>query len=133
MNDIVPIGETPELGVVPREMHAFVIRRERHGEPEHAMQQETMPVPTPGPGEVLVQVMAAGVNYNGVWASLGLPLSVLDVHKENFHIAGSDASGVVWAVGPGVKTCKVGDEVVLHCNQSCGQCEQCRERQPADE
>jgi crotonyl-CoA carboxylase/reductase len=130
MTDLFPIGESPELGTVPREMHAFVIRRERHGEPEHAMQPEIMPVPMPGPGEVLVQVMAAGVNYNGVWASLGLPLSVLDVHKENFHIAGSDASGVVWAVGPGVRTCKVGDEVVLHCNISCGQCEQCQGGDP---
>jgi len=72
-----------------------------------------------------VQVMAAGVNYNGVWASLGQPLSVLDVHKQDFHIAGSDASGVVAAVGPGVRSCKPGDEVVLHCNQTCGQCEHC--------
>jgi crotonyl-CoA carboxylase/reductase len=125
MSDRYAIGEIPSPGASPREMHAFVIRRERHGEPEIAMRPEVLPVPEPGPGEVLVQVMAAGVNYNGVWAALGQPLSVLDVHKHDFHIAGSDASGVVWAVGPGVRTCKPGDEVVLHCNQGCGQCEQC--------
>ena len=43
--------------------------------------------------------MAGGVNYNGVWAGLGIPISPLDVHKNPFHIAGSDASGIVWACG----------------------------------
>ena len=81
-----------------------------------------MPTPEPGPGEVLVLVMAAGVNYNGIWAGLGKPVSVLDVHKKDFHIAGSDASGVVWKLGSGVTRWKVGDEVVLHCNVTCGQC-----------
>jgi len=44
-----------------------------------------------GEDEVLVYVMAAGVNYNGVWAGLGIPISPLDGHKHPFHIAGSDA------------------------------------------
>ena len=43
--------------------------------------------------------MAAGVNYNGVWASLGLPVSIFRYTGYDFHIAGSDASGVVEAVG----------------------------------
>jgi crotonyl-CoA carboxylase/reductase len=125
MTDLYNIGDIPAPGDIPARMHAFVIRRERHGEPADAMRHEIMPVPALGPDEVLVQVMAAGVNYNGVWAALGQPLSVLDVHKQDFHISGSDASGVVCAVGSHVKTCKPGDEVVVHCNQSCGQCEQC--------
>ena len=33
-------------------------------------------------------VMAAGVNYNGVWAALGKPVSLFDVHKQPYHIAG---------------------------------------------
>ena len=53
--------------------------------------------------EVLVYVMAGGVNYNGVWAGLGIPVSPLDGHKHPFHIAGSDASGIVWAVGAKVQ------------------------------
>jgi crotonyl-CoA carboxylase/reductase len=130
MSNLYNLGEIPALGDVPAQMHAWVIRRERHGEPEHAMQREIMPMPQLGTDEVLVQVMAAGVNYNGVWAALGQPLSVLDVHKQNFHIAGSDASGVVWAVGSNVKTCKVGDEVVLHCNETCGQCDACQGGDP---
>lgn len=59
MAELYNIGEMPELGVVPSQMHAFVIRRERHGEPSEAMRPEVMPVPTLAPDEVLVQVMAA--------------------------------------------------------------------------
>ena len=74
--------------------------------------------------------MAAGVNYNGVWAGLGKPVSVLDVHKHPFHIAGSDCAGIVWKVGSAVQRWKVGDEVVLHCNQTCGECAACNGYDP---
>lgn len=114
--NIVPVGQVPELGVVPKSMHAFVIRPERFGEPKKSFQEEEMPVWEIGPDEVLVQVMAAGVNFNGVWAGLGEPVNILKAHGLDFHIAGSDASGVVWAVGSAVTDHKVGDEVVLHCN-----------------
>jgi crotonyl-CoA carboxylase/reductase len=120
--DIPPI---PPLGEVPPEMEAWVIRKERFGPPLTSFQRERIPTPEPGPGEVLVLVMAAGVNYNGIWAGLGKPVSILDVHKKDFHVAGSDASGIVWKLGPGVTRWKVGDEVVLHCNVTCGQCGAC--------
>src|SRR5687768_2230629 len=97
---IVPPGTLPQLGVVPERHHAWAIRRERHGAPSVSFQVEELPVTDSGYGEVLVQVMAAGVNYNGVWAGLGKPVSVFDVHKQDVHVAGSDASGVVWKVGP---------------------------------
>jgi crotonyl-CoA carboxylase/reductase len=113
---IVPVGKLPELGNVPKKMNAFVIRPERFGEPMKSFQLEEMPVWDIGPGEVLVQVMAAGINYNAIWAGLGEPVNILKGHGLDFHIAGSDASGVVWKVGPGVSDWKVGDEVVLHCN-----------------
>ena len=115
----------PPLGEVPAKMDAWVIRRDRQGEPLTSFQREMMDTPEPGPGEVLVLVMAAGVNYNGIWAGLGKPVSMFDVHKKDFHIAGSDASGIVWKVGTGVTRWKVGDEVVLHCNVTCGQCPAC--------
>src|SRR3954469_16599627 len=111
-------------------MRAWVIRPERLGDPEHAMRLETIEVPDPGPGEVLVRVMAAGVNYNGVWASLGLPVSIFRYTGYDFHIAGSDASGIVERVGPGVTRWKPGDEVVIHCNQSCGECPECNGLDP---
>ena len=111
-------------------MEAWVIRPERLGDPIDAMQLERIDVPDPGPGEVLVRVMAAGVNYNGVWASLGLPVSIFRYTGYDFHIAGSDASGVVERVGPGVTRWSPGDEVVIHCNQSCGECAECNGLDP---
>ena len=128
--DLYEIGEIPPLGHVPKQMYAWAIRRERHGEPDTAMQVEVVDVPTLDSHEVLVLVMAAGVNYNGVWASLGTPISPFDVHKAPFHIAGSDASGIVWAVGDKVKRWKVGDEVVIHCNQDDGDDEECNGGDP---
>ena len=120
--DTVSLGEHPPVGTVPSTMLAQVIRPERYGEPRQAFATEEIPVPQPGPGEALVYVMAAGVNYNNVWASLGTPVDVIAARRkagaeENFHIGGSDASGIVWAVGDGVTNVKVGDEVVVHCGQ----------------
>jgi crotonyl-CoA carboxylase/reductase len=105
-------------GELPRSMAAWVIREERQGEPLDAFQIEEMEVPEPGAYEVVVRVMAAGVNFNNVWAALGEPVSVFRYHQEDHHIGGSDASGVVWKVGEGVTRWKPGDEVVLHCNQA---------------
>ena len=128
--DLYAIGEIPPLGYVPKQMHAWAIRRERHGEPDKAMLAEVVDTPTIDSHEVLVFVMAAGVNYNGVWAGLGTPISPFDVHGAEFHIAGSDASGIVWAIGDKVKRWKVGDEVVVHCNQDDGDDEECNGGDP---
>jgi crotonyl-CoA carboxylase/reductase len=108
-----------EPGELPRTMAAWVIRQEREGEPTDAFQVEEIEVPEPGAFEVIVRVMAAGVNFNNVWAALGEPVSVFRYHPdEDHHIGGSDASGVVWKVGPGVTQWKPGDEVIVHCNQA---------------
>jgi crotonyl-CoA carboxylase/reductase len=123
-------GEIPPLGHLPEKMYAWAIRRERHGPPDQSMQVEIVPTPEPEADEVVVMVMAAGVNYNGVWAGLGKPISPFDVHKAEVHIAGSDAAGVVWAVGSKVKRWKVGDEVVVHCNQDDGDDEECNGGDP---
>ncbi len=102
-------------------MSAWVIRQEREGEPMDAFQLEEIEVPEPGAFEVIVRVMAAGVNYNNVWAAQGKPVSVFpygDHPQWGHHIGGSDASGIVWKVGAGVTRWKPGDEVVIHCNQA---------------
>ncbi len=128
--DLYELGEIPPLGHVPKNMYAWAIRRERHGNPDTAMQVEVVETPKLDSHEVLIMVMAAGVNYNGVWAALGTPISVFDVHKEEYHVAGSDASGIVWAVGSKVTRFKVGDEVVVHCNQDDGDDEECNGGDP---
>ena len=130
VKDLYEIGEIPPLGHVPARMHAWTIRQERHGNPDTAMQLEVVPTWEIGADEVLVFVMAGGVNYNGVWAALGTPLSPIDGHKNPYHIAGSDASGIVWAVGSKVNRWKVGDEVVIHCNQDDGDDEECNGGDP---
>ena len=110
-----------EPGELPETMAAWVIRQEREGDPVDAFQLEEIEVPEPGAFEVIVRVMAAGVNFNNVWAAQGKPVSVFgygDHPEYGHHIGGSDASGIVWKVGPGVTRWKAGDEVVVHCNQT---------------
>jgi crotonyl-CoA carboxylase/reductase len=110
-----------EPGELPETMAAWVIREERQGEPTEAFQLEEIEIPEPAAFEVIVRVMAAGVNFNNVWAALGEPVPVFrygDHPEWGHHIGGSDASGVVWKVGPGVTRWKPGDEVVIHCNMA---------------
>ena len=119
--DLYDIGELPSVGEVPAQMHAMTVRPDRFGEPSEAIRDEVLDVPELGPKDVLVATMAAGVNFNNVWAALGKPVSVFgygDHPEYGHHIGGSDASGVVWKVGEGVTRWKVGDEVVVHCNQA---------------
>ena len=130
VKDLYEIGEIPPLGHVPKNMYAWAIRKDRHGPPEESFQLEVVPTWELDSHDVLVLVMAAGVNYNGVWAGLGKPISVFDVHKQPYHIAGSDASGIVWKIGSKVKHWKVGDEVVIHCNQDDGDDEECNGGDP---
>src|SRR5207237_5976204 len=93
------IGEIPPLGHVPKNMYAWAIRKDRHGPPEQSMEIEIVPTWALDSHDVLILVMAAGVNYNGVWAALGTPVSPIDGHKNPYHIAGSDAAGIVWDTG----------------------------------
>jgi crotonyl-CoA carboxylase/reductase len=120
--DLYKIGETPPVGEIPKRMLAQVIRPDRFGEPEKAFQVEEVDVPEIGPRDALVLVMAAGINYNNVWAARGIPVDVCAYHERfgeptEFHIGGSDASGVVYAVGEQVTNVRVGDHVVVHCGQ----------------
>ncbi len=119
LTDVTEISAEP--GELPERMAAWVIREEREGEPRDAFQMEEIDVPQPGAFEVIVRVMAAGVNYNNVWAALGQPVSVMkygDHPEYGHHIGGSDASGIVWKLGEGVTRWNVGDEVIIHCNQA---------------
>ena len=79
----------------------------------------------PGPGEVLVDIAAAGVCHSDLhvmrneW-KVPLPL-----------VMGHEGSGVVAAIGEGVTTLKVGDHVVLSWVPNCGKCRYCLLGRPA--
>jgi NADPH:quinone reductase-like Zn-dependent oxidoreductase len=92
----------------------------RHGGPE-VLTVASRPKPAPGPGEVLVQVMAAGMNHLDTWVRRGLPGVTLPLPM----VPGSDASGIVAAKGPGAAGLEVGDRVFIAPWYSCGRCEAC--------
>jgi len=119
MTQLIDVGQLPPLGQVPSQMHAQVVRSDRLGDPRSAFQPEVLDVPQLGPKDVLIGVMAAGVNFNNVWAARGVPVDVIAIRQRagaphEFHIGGSDASGIVYAVGDEVDDVAVGDEVVVH-------------------
>ena len=58
--DLYNMGEMPPMGYVPKQMYAWAIRKERHGDPDTAMQVEVVDVPALDSHDVLVLVMAAG-------------------------------------------------------------------------
>ena len=76
MTDVYEIGSVPPLGEVPPRMHAQLVRPDRFGDPTSAIRDEVIDVPELGPKDALVLVMAAGVNYNNVWAARGVPIDV---------------------------------------------------------
>jgi crotonyl-CoA carboxylase/reductase len=120
--DVYEIGELPPIGEVPAQMHAMLVRPDRFGEPRDAIHDEVIDVPELGPHDVLVATMAAGVNFNNVWAARGLPIDVTKGQARwgeptEFHVVGSDASGIVYALGSDVRSVKVGDPVVIHPGQ----------------
>lgn len=91
-------------------MHA--VRLHAFGEPEELLYEEVAR-PEPGPGEVLVRVHAAGVNPPDWYARRGFENFPVEV-RPNWTpplVLGSDISGVVTALGPGVTRWRPGDEV----------------------
>src|ERR687892_424480 len=120
--DLYEIGEIPPVGEVPARMHAQLVRPDRYGEPRDAIRDEVIEVPEIGADEALVMVMAGGVNFNNVWAARGMPVDVTKTQARwgeptDFHIVGSEASGIVYAVGAEVTGLAVGDHVVVHAGQ----------------
>lgn len=85
-----------------------------------------VPMPELAPDEVLVAVMASGINYNTVWSAMFEPLSTFSFlrhfgakggwaerHDRPYHVVGSDAAGVIVRTGAGVRRWSIGDEVVV--------------------
>jgi NADPH2:quinone reductase len=80
------------------------IRVPQYGGPE-VMRLEELPTPTPGEGQALVRLEAAGVNFIDVYQRSGLYKGALPVPL------GLEGAGTVEAVGPGVTTVRPGDRV----------------------
>jgi threonine dehydrogenase-like Zn-dependent dehydrogenase len=83
-----------------------------------------VPEPVPGPGEVLVEVAAAGI--------CGSDLEVLDGRRPAAYVdypvvPGHEWAGRVLAAGPGVKDVGPGDPVVAEGLRACGVCDRCAE------
>lgn len=119
---VYDIGDIPPIGEVPAQMHAQTVRSDRFGDPTTAIVDEVVDVPELGPHDALVMVMASGVNFNNVWAAWGKPIDVTKGQARfgeptDFHIVGSDAAGIVYAVGDEVTNVAVGDRVVVHAGQ----------------
>jgi crotonyl-CoA carboxylase/reductase len=119
MSNVALIGSMPPIGELPENMFAQVVRQDRFGDPRTAFQVEQVDIPQIKPHEVLIGVMAAGINFNNVWAARGIPIDVIRMRQKmgepyDFHIGGSDVSGIVYAVGSAVGNVDVGDEVVVH-------------------
>ena len=104
-------------------MKAVVLKA--YGGPEN-LALETVPDPTPGPGEVLLRVRACALNHLDLWIRAGLPVA-----KPPF-ILGCDVAGEVAALGPGVTDIKVGARFAVHPGRSCGRCDACRGGRESD-
>ena len=83
------------------------IRIHEDGGPE-VLRYEDVPDPVAGPGAVLVELRAAGLNHLDVWVRKGLP----SVPKPR--ILGADGAGVVAALGDGVDAFALGERVVIN-------------------
>jgi crotonyl-CoA reductase len=97
--------------------------------PSNNISLEYVPIPKIiNHNEVLVKVKASSINFNSVWSCLRKPIDPFTLiighikrnpkdahHNLEYCIPGSDGSGEVVEVGPGVKDFYPGDEVVIHC------------------
>src|SRR6202049_2118204 len=92
-------------------MKAIVVHE--FGGPE-VLKFEEVPTPRPGPGQVLVRIHAAGVNPYDTYMRAG----VYAIKPPLPYTPGSDAAGVVEAVGEGVAKVKPGDRVYTAKTQS---------------
>jgi crotonyl-CoA reductase len=98
-------------------------------DPRKSLHIDEVPVPELAPDEALIAVMASSINFNTVWTSIFEPLPTFLFlerlgkesrwgarHDLDYHVVGSDASGVVLRTGSAVRNWKPGDRIVVHCN-----------------
>lgn len=132
-------GEALADIAMPKTTRAVFVRRDeqnmfegvatRDKDPRRSLHVDEVPLPEIAPDEVYLAVMASSINFNTVWTSIFEPVSTFGFldrlgkesfwgrrHALDYHVVGSDASGVVLRIGSAVRNWKVGDEVTVHCN-----------------
>ncbi len=87
-----------------------------------ALEHGDLPMPIPGPGEVLVRLEVAALNRLDIWVRNGWP----GIRIQYPFILGADGAGRVAALGEGVTEWKTGTRVVINANLGDGTCEYCR-------
>ena len=85
---------------------------------------ETVLVPDPGPGEVLVEVKAWGVCHTDLHYREGA------ISNDFPFFLGHEASGIVSSIGAGVENVAAGDFVILAWRSPCGSCRSCVRGRP---
>ena len=85
---------------------------------------ETIHVPDPGPGEVVIDVQACGVCHTDLHYREGA------INDEFPFLLGHEAAGTVTQTGAGVASLKEGDFVVLNWRAVCGECRSCLRGKP---
>lgn len=91
---------------------------------DQTTQVQTVPDPTPGPGEVLIRVRASAVCGSDMSAFRGDP--VVGGAREGGTIPGHEIAGEVAELGPGVSGLSVGDRVAVYLAVGCMRCAYCR-------
>ncbi|MBV30090.1 MAG: S-(hydroxymethyl)mycothiol dehydrogenase [Actinobacteria bacterium] len=104
---------------MPYEVKAVVAKS-----PKQPVSVETILVPDPGPGEVLVDVQACGVCHTDLHYREGA------INDEFPFLLGHEAAGIISAIGSGVSKVEVGDFVVLNWRAVCGHCRSCVRGRP---
>ncbi|AOS62953.1 S-(hydroxymethyl)mycothiol dehydrogenase [Actinoalloteichus hymeniacidonis] len=85
---------------------------------------ETIVIPDPGPGEVVVSIAACGVCHTDLHYRQG------GINDEFPFLLGHEAAGTVESIGAGVEDVAVGDYVVLNWRAVCGRCRACNRGRP---
>ena len=103
------------------------MRAERFYADTKSVVLEDVPVPAPGPGEVLVKVAFCGICHSDLSLINGTFPAQRPVVTQ-----GHEASGTIAAIGPGVSGWAEGDRVIVAAGRPCGQCPNCRRGEVGD-
>jgi NADPH:quinone reductase-like Zn-dependent oxidoreductase len=96
-----------------------------YGDPESSVRLGEMATPEPGPGEVRLRVGGATLNRKDLFALANLSGPGIRPRPALPHVNGTDAWGVIDALGADVRGWRIGERVVVYPGLFCGECEWC--------